>query len=256
MQYILLVILIILFLYILYIDYTSYREPFSQDNVEIVISRYNEKLDWLANAPFSENKYIVYNKGPNTEFYKSDKLKEIVDVENVGRESHTYLYHIIKNYGNLAGITVFLPGSADLPNKFERSKEIVEYVNNNDTSVLSCSKDYVGNVHDLFKDFEMNEYLSTNNENKTMNADSSVYKSELRPFGTWYKTIFGENAASNCFVVNGIFAISKEDIEKKPLSYYEDLIKHVDNHKNPEAGHYFERSWENVFGPFDNVKYL
>ena len=40
------------------------------DNVEIVISRYNENLTWTLETPFNEFKYIVYNKGDNEDFEK------------------------------------------------------------------------------------------------------------------------------------------------------------------------------------------
>ena len=32
-------------------------------------------------------------------------IKNIINLDNVGRESHTYLYHVINNYNNLSDIT-------------------------------------------------------------------------------------------------------------------------------------------------------
>ena len=63
----------------------------------IVVSRYNENLEWLKEFPFNLYPVIIYNKGTNDEFYKPDNLIKIVNIENVGRCDHTYLYHIVHN---------------------------------------------------------------------------------------------------------------------------------------------------------------
>ena len=33
-------------------------------------------------------------------------------------------------------------------------------------------------------------------------------------------------------------------------------MKEVDEHQNPEAGHYLERSWYAVFYPYKNAKFI
>jgi hypothetical protein len=55
-------------------------------------------------------------------------------------------------------------------------------------------------------------------------------------------------------MLHGIFAISKKDILQHPISYYETLIKDVDECSNPESGHFFERSWYALFYPYENIK--
>ena len=74
---------------------------------EIVIARYNENLDWLKKIKKSKDlKITVYNKGPN------DIDVPFIPLPNIGRESHTYLYHIIHNYDNLADQTIFCQGDS------------------------------------------------------------------------------------------------------------------------------------------------
>jgi hypothetical protein len=68
----------------------------------IVISRYNENLDWV-NKLNKEYVYI-YNKG-NTVVENSTKR------ENIGREIETFLYHIIVNYDNLPDYLILLQGN-------------------------------------------------------------------------------------------------------------------------------------------------
>ena len=60
--------------------------------------------------------YSVEGKTSNEDFEKGNVYKTI-NLPNIGREAHTYLYHIINNYDNLADINVFLPGSVDTTHK-------------------------------------------------------------------------------------------------------------------------------------------
>jgi hypothetical protein len=96
---------------------------------EIVIARYNENLDWLKKIKKSKDiKITVYNKG------KDDINVPFISLPNIGRESHTYLYHIINNYHNLADQTVFCQGDPifhspdfiNLVNKFRKKFEPVQ----------------------------------------------------------------------------------------------------------------------------------
>jgi hypothetical protein len=81
---------------------------------EIVIARYNEDLSWLKKIPKSI-KITIYNKGiddiENMKNLKNLKYN-IIKLPNIGRESHTYLYHIINNYDKLADKTIFCQGDS------------------------------------------------------------------------------------------------------------------------------------------------
>ena len=68
----------------------------------IVVARYNENLDWL--NKFTGIPVTIYNKGEKID-------RESIRVENVGRESDTYLRYIIDNYSNLAPLTYFVQGN-------------------------------------------------------------------------------------------------------------------------------------------------
>jgi len=96
----------------MYFNYN--KENFENNNIVIIISRYNENLEWLKEEPFNKYPVIIYNKGPNDDFYKPDNLIKIVKLDNVGREGHTYLHHIINNYDNLYNINILFPGSINI----------------------------------------------------------------------------------------------------------------------------------------------
>merc|ERR1719421_935351 len=70
---------------------------------EVVVAHYNEDLSWLSRIP-KDVRIHVYTKGTQTE--KVASLASVT-LPNVGRESHTYLHHIVDNYENLAPWTVF-----------------------------------------------------------------------------------------------------------------------------------------------------
>ena len=80
-------------------------DKFNKTDHCIVVARYNEDLDWL--LPYNDCT-IVYNKGlPDLLEFKTIKR-----LENIGREGHTYLYHIINNYNKLEDRITFLQGES------------------------------------------------------------------------------------------------------------------------------------------------
>ena len=249
-------LLLVIFLFVALIIYKFFymNEYFENkdlyfENQEIVIARYNENLNWINEEPFNRHPIIIYNKNGNHNFTESPTIKKVVELPNVGREMHSYFYHIIENYDNLADVTIFLPGSADLPHKFERSKQIVYNIEKTNGTVFSCMKDvdYVKNNYD----FQISEYLSTHSDNQEINKDVSMKLSEVRPFGKWFSTVFNNDEKNDCISFNSIIGISRKTILQKPKSYYEELMKQVNNHQNPEAVHYLERSWYSVFYPYE-----
>ena len=98
---------------------------------DMVISMYKEKLDWLKAYDKPENTFrniYLYNKFEGNNDKTSTDLGAVlggkeaikIDLKNVGRCDHTYLYHIIQNWDNLADVTIFTKGSADLQREKEK----------------------------------------------------------------------------------------------------------------------------------------
>tara|TARA_Y100000389_G_C17471116_1_gene531039 strand:+ start:4711 stop:6876 length:2166 start_codon:yes stop_codon:yes gene_type:complete len=85
---------------------TEYKNALihKDSKTDVVIARYNESLEWC--KPYA-SMCIVYNKG---EPLKNNFGLKIRQLTNVGRESHTYLSHIIYNWDTLNDYTVFLQG--------------------------------------------------------------------------------------------------------------------------------------------------
>jgi len=75
-----------------------------KSEVEIVLAHYDEDVQW--SSPY-KNIRTIYCKGP-----QKKRPDGCVPLKNVGREGHTYLYHIVKNYENLSQWTVFTQAQA------------------------------------------------------------------------------------------------------------------------------------------------
>lgn len=253
-----LLILLLLIFYIFYIFNIYLKKDFSNDlshpNCEIVISRFNENLEWINNLSINNYNITIYNKGQNNNFINHSNIKKVVNLQNVGRESHTYLYHIINNYDNLADITVFSPGSCDDIYKNIKIKRLINLINNHKKAIFIYDID-TKNIKDDLYDFSINNYSSTNKNNNNLNSEYKLEKADIHPYGKWYEKYFG-NIIIEKLTYNGIFSVAKEDILQHPKIYYEELIKQLSNSSNPEVGHYFERSWAAIFHPMKNTMYF
>ena len=252
--FLLFIFLSIIFLGVIqYFFLSSQKESLeNKTNLQIVIARYNEDLEWLKEPPFNQYPVIVYNKGPNENYYHAPNIIQNNKLPNIGRDAHTILYHIIEKYDNLADVTVFLPGSAQMLNKFERSKIYVNKCAEYNNSVILFSKNFEfcpNSVHNDLYDFQIDEYVSTDEKNKILNPENKLLPAEIRPFGKWHKTRFPNANDVHFISYNCIIGLSKKHILQKPKSYYQNLITELSTHSSPEVVHYYERAWFSVFHP-------
>ena len=230
------IVLLLLSLFFSFYQKEGYE---SRNDILMVVARYNERLEWLKDEPFSKYKVLVYNKGINEDFYN---VGEVENLPNVGREGHTYLYHIVKHYDNLNDITIFFPGSLNLPHKLEKGLKTIREIEKTKQAVCVTDSTDVDSLYD----FTISNYASTSNENLSMNDESNLELASIRPFGEWSKSKFKPNAHTH-FSNHGILSVSKKDVYQRPKSFYEDLLEELSHTSNPEVGHYVERSWQPIF---------
>ena len=88
---------------------------------KFVFARYNEDISWIYKHSQIANNCIIYNKG--LPIHPSPSIHVLSNDPIWGRESDTYLHHIINNYDNLDDYTIF--SQAD---PFDHSPEFVEVV--------------------------------------------------------------------------------------------------------------------------------
>lgn len=244
-----LIILIIIFLFFSFKTQETFVQENSlyiYDDFEIVVARYNENMNFIMQDPFKNFNVTCYNKGINHPI--CNLSCNIINIPNVGRCDHTYLYHIIANYYNLAEVTIFLPASCMDEHKISKTLRTIKLALETKKSVIIG--DRLNNVAKDLYDFQLDNYICTNNENKLINPEIELEKCSIRPYGKWYNKNFG-NLKITIINFFSIFAISKKDILQHPREYYINLINYINKHSNPEAGHYVERSWAAIFHPID-----
>jgi hypothetical protein len=196
----------------------------------LVVARYNENVEWTREFP---NK-VIYNKGDRATI-PADLQEYVIDLPNVGREAHTYLYHIVNNYDRLDDILIFSQGKyADhirvSPAEFRRmfsdiSGASENYYDSNCWGKTSC-RSY--------------EFTLTN------------FKGELGnnhlKYGTWFERVFSERYSDEKIIyANAIFSVDKLHILSRSKEFYERLLKELDYHSAPLEAHFMERSWLQTF---------
>jgi len=166
-----------------------------------------------------------------------------IPLENVGRESDTYLQYIIANYNDLPDVVVFTQARIS----DHKGKDDVQYLLDMKNDALRNSKSNNYLLHEdvgrcIYFDKEWNvrngEYfLQDNYKNNTPIT-----------FLEWFKTNIRTEYPNPIRVyVSAIFAVRKENILKKPIEFYKKLLLEVNHHSNPVEGHFFERSWYYIF---------
>lgn len=88
---------------------------------DLVIARYNEPLEWIVLVP-QGFRIHVYNKGaPINSGPVRARVERITDCRNEGRESETYLTHLIEHGAGAGEFTVFCQGDP-----FEHSPDFLD----------------------------------------------------------------------------------------------------------------------------------
>jgi hypothetical protein len=250
-------ILIILLLFCIYLileKKNNLIENFiGNKKIDIIIARFNEDLSWTLEEPYNQFKYIVYNKGNDEDFYKNNVIK-IINLPNIGRCDHTYIYHIIDNYYNLSDITVFFPGSIDIEYKKKYSTLILNNIKIHDNAIFINQNNNLTDILDLFKSFYLNDWSASYNKNKV--KEEKLLPSNYRPFENWKNKFFNNINECYLYTLGGVFSVNKKDILSSPIELYKSILKELDIHSNPEAGHFVERSWCYLFNGLKNTKII
>ena len=199
---------------------------------EIVVAHYNERLHWLK---LVANHSHVYHKGkdlrpPPLPLYAWEKLP------NVGRESHTYLYHIINNYESLAEVTIFVQGEGFSQYCGGSVNKMIRKARNDH---VCCKVVYRPG----------NEWGRINHVGKSLREISSgVLRPSNFTLGEFYQELFGfSHPKIFNFCPTACVAATRDAIKKHPIEFYRKAISFVDDHANPEEGHYLERLWHDIF---------
>ena len=201
---------------------------------KIIVARYNENIEWLNQEL---DNCIIYNKGEKL------NIENEITLDNLGRESETYLNYIISNYHCFPDVIVFTQGRIS----DHRGMDLNYLIHiKNDALINNKSQSFIthyqseSNIYCWDKEWNLidGEYFLKDN-----------YKNNIQvTFIDWFtKNINCEYPNPIRVYTNGIFAVKKELILNKPKEFYERLLLEVNHNINSTEGHFFERSWYYIF---------
>ena len=259
--------------------------------VNVVLARYDEDLSWLAEETILSKpgtRTLVYGKSETHKAPSSlpDHI-ELIMLPNVGRESHSYLHHLVEHYDDLADWTVFSQAGAPSfgynghragGGHLVAGHSFVEYL-----TPMPSGTHFVYSAavqiaqHD--SPYDMNHILRAdyviNNVNLAGAGDecptSAAGWSRWWDIG-WFKSYVYDKAKAQqgesaldfyikyiepshpksenvtlVFPQGGRFAVSREVIRRRPKSDYEALRALLSKDIDPYAGYYIEWMWPAMF---------
>ncbi len=254
----------------------------SSPTLDIVVARYGESCMWLLEPPFSDyvHHVIIYNKGPRpVEDAVARRVRAVVTLPNVGRCDHTFLYHIMSrllqdeagrspqpgsraeaskengtrhaaatpaatlHHGrspesrHMPDLTIFLTGSMrELPHKMEQALHIFQSLPD-----VPSSWPHV-NILDTVGTFKLEKWVASDRANSQLNPETRLFPAPYRPFRSWFRHTFGDDAvAIGPLVLFGVCIGKRDNLASLPLHVYARMLQQVSVHSNPEVGHYIER---------------
>ena len=202
--------------------------------VEVVVAKYKEDTAWTNGL---KHPYIIYDKS-------NDPLYYSVRLPNIGREAHTFLYHIVTNYNKLADVTVFLQGKPDDHVTFDITECISKI--NALTGKEELSSFFKELQHDL--DFEHYRFIDRTkifNDSILIKSNDYIYFSYLP---TPYLIALGKLCVPS-FAAGAQYIVPKRNILARPLEFWKKLLefskttRYLDNDYRRLDAWGFERIW-------------
>ena len=151
----------------------------------LVVSVYNEDLSWVKSIDFAD-KIFIYNKG-------NQFIDNSIRLPNVGREAHTFIYHIVNHYNNLPDYLITLQGCP-----FPHLRNINEE-----------------NINEVFKNHNYTNQRHTFHE---LMIDNSGGTANL------YQKYFENVPNQMWFGPGGQWIMPKEKILSKSLNFYTNVL--------------------------------
>jgi hypothetical protein len=190
---------------------------------ELVVAFYDKDVSWVENI--SKDILVkIYQKGGVQ--YSDDDIV----LPNIGREIHSYFYHIVTNYNNLADHTFF---SQDHP--FDHFENIIKVVNGVENIWNKESSQHfeefwgfhwnsIGTMWNLHDSTQFGGKVLTSNEH------GSPHPVKLPMVEAWH-IIFEEAVPPQIFefTPGAHFAVSRNQIHTKPLKYYQNVLKYLED---------------------------
>jgi len=168
---------------------------------ELVISIFSRDTSWTKEIS-NDVSIKKYRKGKNLK-----APDEIYIPNNVGRDVHTFFYHILNNYDNLADITFF---AQDDP--FDHVPNYIEIINSDIEFITKSSI------------FHFDGYYGFTGG--TLSCSSNGYPHDAGLFlnETWQSLFNCPYPSQYDFICGGHFGITKENARMRSKEFYKHLV--------------------------------
>jgi hypothetical protein len=201
---------------------------------DLVISYYNS-LDFKDLLKEIDNDFntFIYNKS-GVELKDLSKNHNQIMIENIGREGHTYLTHIINNYDNLSDITIFIQD--DFYNHLFRISYFMDKLNENINKPFyqyPCSW-RVGDGYSTISRTIINGFLDLS----SWQPDNFAIKHFSERFGLNLPDYYVSETCAHFFV-------SKEKILKHSKEKYKEMLNWLLSFDG--NGYTLEHAWTIIF---------
>ncbi|WP_164156149.1 DUF3431 domain-containing protein [Sandarakinorhabdus rubra] len=214
--------------------------------VDLVVARYNEDLAWLGRLGPSL-RIFIYNKGPQLcpQQLAGGRLDLTVEaLPNVGRESHSYLHHIVSRRDTLGDVTIFVQGRIDDVGK-NVFADLADYV----APALAdgyCASDLEFHFPLFGSDSDIRGKLLRNPRYREALETGQLAAAGLE-FNSFARQLLGRLPPVMVTSFQGCFAVSRAAVHQHQPEFYRGLLEELARHPNPEIGHYMERLWCSIF---------
>lgn len=247
--------------------------------------KYNKIYVYVKNIMKVESIHIMFNDYEHIKVYS---------MNNIGSCDHAYLYHIIKNYYNLPDKLVLCKGTYnkyyDTDYKYYGSNHIYKYLRLNKVvivilillyiilsilwfkNILSQKAKYLSlftlmiisacvivirKMHYINRTspkFKLKYYKFANNNNNTkfITTHNNLYSYMTNIFNTKFVDDLFKNY--EYIIFKGYFSVSRENIQKYPISVYKSMINYEIKSPNRDIDHFHERIWGLLFSNSINTK--
>lgn len=206
---------------------------------ELVIARYRENIHWIEKYIDIFDRITIYNKGDDiTLSWVNNPKINIKKLPNVGRETHTYLYHFYTEYDNLYDRIVCCQGHYE--DKISTG-EYEELITNN----IQINPRPLDMPIDTTIDIKFGGERQKYTHYGEMLTSRLTYKQYCE---TFFKPM-PHQQHEILVTYYGIFSVSREQVHKYSKDAYFTILENstVSKHINPEDGYYMERLWYYIF---------
>jgi hypothetical protein len=189
---------------------------------DVVVARYNENVDWVSQFDSNRFRLCIYNKG------LKDLAQEYVQLENLGREAHTFLYYIIKNYGEFPEFVVFLQGDIEV-----HCKEAIKNVLRHQDEVFFplADRSSMGSINEIYGQALGEPPLPYQRTSKLRDFALELLENEMPPFFH--------------FIHGAQFIVSKNLIQNRSREFYSKVFEKT--RIDFSSPWHLERMWEIIF---------